>query len=575
MASRKTRFALIVAMIGAMAAAFPAMAQSSRQAADRQSMPVQTRDGPVRGFVRDGVTTFLGIPYAAPPVGDRRWKPPVPAPRHGLLDATKFASSCPQNNPLVVFTAGQSVDEDCLYLNIFTTGVGPSNGKLKPVIVWIHGGGSFTGSPADYDGSALAKGGPDGTPTVVVTINYRLGLLGFLAHPAFRKEGGHFANYGIMDQQAALRWVQANIRAFGGDPARVAVGGQSGGSVDTHAHVVSPLSAGLLNRAIFMSVPTGNFVPLDAAMRRGEAFAVAAGCQGSEAAAAGCLRKLSVPRLLQLQGTTKDNGPYLDPANQNVILDGSIIPLQLSEAYASGKFNRMPVLGGATKDELTFVIGMQQYYSGPPPGSAVTPFSGPPQRSLTAEDYAAKVAGSFGPAAARVLAQYPVAKYGGDPVMAYNRVLGDPIECFANLGALKLLARTVPTYGYDFTYREAPYYMPHMPGFRALAAHTIDIQFLFRGYHGGPLGVNLDQITGMPRELNAREGRLSEQLIGFWTTFADTGNPNKPGRTDWPQFTPNAPVFLQQDVPLSRVPEAQFRAQYQCAFWESLQAPAG
>lgn len=280
-----------------------------------------------------------------------------------------------------------------------------------------------------------------------------------------------------------------------------------------------------------------------------------------------------MPRILQLQGTIKDNGPYLDPSNQNVIVDGTIIPMSLQEAYTSGKFNKMPVLGGATQDELTFVLGYQEYYSGPPPGSAVTMYSGPTQHGITQEQYIANVTGAFGPKAADVLAQYPIANYGGDPFMAYNRVLADPLQCFANFQALKVLAKSVPTYGYSFTYGDSPYFMPHMPGFRALAAHTIDIQFLFQGYHGGPLGVNLDQVTGMPRELNAGESRLSDQLIGFWTNFANTGNPNKPGTSVWPAFTLDAPVLLQQDIPLSTMSEATFRAKYKCGFWESLQGP--
>jgi para-nitrobenzyl esterase len=552
---------------GTAVAVLPTVAQPSQS-----TVTVYAKTGPVRGFRRDGVSTFLGIPYAAPPIDERRWKPPAPAASHGLLDATKFGSSCPQLNPYVVFTAGQSVDENCLTLNIFTAGVGPSDGRLKPVIVWIHGGGNISGASADYDGSALARGGAEGTPTVVVTINYRLGLFGFLAHPALKSEGGLFANYGIMDQQTALRWVQANIRAFGGDPARVAVGGQSAGAGNALAHLVSPLSSGLLSRAIFMSGPAAagfSPVPLDEATGRGQRFAAAAGCPGSDYVAARCLRRLSPARILQLQGTIKDYGPYLDPGDQ-VIADGTIIPLQAAEALATGRFNHMPVMGGMTRDEPSFLIGMQQYFSGPPPGSTGAPFAGPPQRPLSAEDYAAKLM-SFGPLASRILTQYPVAKYGGDAGMAYNRAIADRLECTVNLSGLKLLARTVSAYGWDFTYQDAPFYMPHMPGFRASASHTIDIQFLFKDYHGGPLGVNLDQFTGMPRELNALETHLSERMIGFWTNFAARGNPNQPGRQDWPQLDPAAPVLLVQDIPASTVSEAKFRTQYNCDFWDSLQ----
>lgn len=527
---------------------------------------VQTAQGPVRGFVKDGVQTFLGIPYAAPPVGDLRWKAPVPPAPHGLLETKRFAPNCAQSNTLAVFTGPASIEEDCLYLNVFTTGTG---GKTRPVIVWFHGGGNFAGTAADYDGGRLATGGPEGTPAVVVTVNYRLGLLGFLAHPALLGEGAPGLNFGTLDQQAALRWVKENIAAFGGDPARVTIAGQSGGSVDVHANVVSPLAAGLVHGAIFMSAPAAGFVPLDAARERGQAFAEAAGCPGTGAEAAACLRALSVPRVLQLQGTIKDNGPYLDPANQNVIVDGTVIPSQPGEAYAAGRFNKVPVLGGATKDELTFVMGYQQYLSGPPPGAARTYASSPPQRPLSAEDYEERIKGQFGPAAPTVLAQYSVDKY-GSAMMAYNRVLGDPLQCSSNLAPLKVLARSTPTYGWVFSYQDAPFFLPRMEGFRPLSAHTIDIQFLFDGYHGGPLGVNVDQETGMPRGLNAAERRLSDQLIGFWTNFAATGNPNGRGNAPWPAMKPEAPVLLVQDVPLGTLTEAQLRRDYQCDFWDSL-----
>ncbi len=518
---------------------------------------VNTKDGAVRGFVKNGVSTFLGIPYAAPPVGNLRWMPPQPVKKHALLDATEFASNCPQSNALAVFGGPPSVNENCLYLNVFTTGK-RNLGSKKPVLVWIHGGGNFDGESNDYDGGKLATGGSQGTPTVVVTINYRLGLFGYLAQPALDSEGHLFANYGTLDQQAALRWVQRNIAAFGGDPNKVALGGQSGGSVDVHANVVSPLATGLFNRAIFQSAPSGVFVTLDAALARGNAFAKAAGCAGNSGKVAKCLRDLSPARILQLQGTIKDNGPFLDPGSENVIIDGAIIPRQLTDAYTSGKFNKMPVMGGDTKDESAFGIGNNEY------------FSGPPQAPMTETDYTSAINNQFGSKASQVLSQYPSSAYGGSPGMAYNRATSDSIECSANLGGLKLLAKSVPTYGYDFTYQDTPFFLPQLPGFRPLAAHTIDIEYVFDGYHGSPIGVNLDQTTGQPRGLNAKESNLSDQIIGFWTNFADTGNPNAMGRSTWPVFKANKPVFLQEDVPISVESETQFRSNYKCDFWDNL-----
>jgi para-nitrobenzyl esterase len=180
--------------------------------------------------------------------------PPQPAaPWLGTRDATKYGNICAQVTTLGVFAGPASVDEDCLYLNVFTTGVA---GRKKPVFVWIHGGGNVDGASNDYNGSKLATGGPMGSETVVVTTNYRLGLFGYLAHPALDAEGHLARNYGILDLQAVLRWVQRNIAAFGGDPNTVTLGGQSAGASDTGANVLSPLSAGLFNRAIFESSPT-------------------------------------------------------------------------------------------------------------------------------------------------------------------------------------------------------------------------------------------------------------------------------------------------------------------------------
>jgi para-nitrobenzyl esterase len=207
-------------------------------------------------------------------------------------------------------------------------------------------------------------------------------------------------------------------------------------------------------------------------------------------------------------------------------------------------------MGGAVKDELTFQTGITEY------------FSGPPQAPMTADQYNAAVTG---PAAA----EYPLSSFGGDPMLAYERYLTDPNKC-RELHVIKLWAPQVPTYAYDFTYQDAPYYFPKMPGFKPLAAHTIDIQFVFQGWHGGPLGVNLDQASGEPRELNSDETKLSDQLVAAWTNFANTGNPNGSGNSPWPKFTAsqNAKYFV-QDVPLSTTTISQFRAAYKCDFWDT------
>ncbi len=554
---------LLCSLLISLAAASSAIAHGEHR---HDNAPVvNTNEGAVRGFTEYGVNNFLGIPYAAPPIGDLRWRPPQSVQPWGEpLDATEFANTCAQVTELGAFAGPSSTSEDCLYLNVFTTGDGHRGGKA-PVIVWIHGGGNIDGESNDYDASKLATGGPMGSPTVVVTLNYRLGLFGYLSHPALNSEGHPFGNYGIMDIQAALRWVQRNISAFGGDPRKVTLGGQSAGATNTIANMISPQSAGLFQAAIAQSSPVDSnpFAPLSLATAAGNAFAEVAGCKGANAAS--CLRALSPARILQIQGTPNANGPYA----VGPIIDGIVVPITPETAWTTGQFNRVPVLGGSVHDEATFVSGISEY------------FSGPPQQPVNADTYVAVVNAIFnGPAgpggsgpnypagtANQVLAHYPLANY-ANPGRAYSAMLTDSISVgpCRSRHVDQLLSRWVPVYAYQFNYQNAPYYFPAMPGFEPLAAHTIDIQFLFKGYHGGNLGVN-------SRPLNAAETALSDQMVAAWTAFARTGNPNGSGNAPWPRYTTQAgaPAILSQNLPSSAtLTDAQFSANHQCSFWETV-----
>ncbi len=288
-------------------------------------------------------------------------------------------------------------------------------------------------------------------------------------------EGHAWGNYGILDSQAALRWVQKNISAFGGDPSNVTLGGQSAGAIDTSANLISPASSGLFHRAITQSSPIPNafFLPAGPALTNGNKFAAAAGCSN-----AACLRNLSTARILQLQGTPNASGPYVT----GPIVDGTIVPVFPETAWTTGAYHHMPILGGTTKDELTFGLAISEY------------FSGPPQVALTPAQYQANNS-------AAVLAQYPLSNYGNNPTAAQNRVFSDPFKC----NGYRVLTQQAATnggygvYGYDFAYQRAPFYFPQMPNsydptgfFQALAYHTSDIQFVFLKWHGGNLGVNLD-----------------------------------------------------------------------------------
>jgi para-nitrobenzyl esterase len=250
------------------------------------------------------------------------------------------------------------------------------------------------------------------------------------------------------------------------------------------------------------------------------------------------------------------------------IVDGTIIPIAPDQAWATGSFNKMPVLGGATHDELTYSAGISEY------------FSGPPQAPMTADQYAAQTAagapcafcaGGIMPPGAAAL--YPLSNYGGDPMLAYVRVTTDPLQCI-EVRVMQKIAAQVPTYAYEFTYPNSPFYYPQMPGFKALASHTIDIQFLFDHYHGGPLGVNLDQTTGQPRDLNGQETILSDQMVGAWTHFVKTGNPNGAGDSPWPKFSADdSGRFFLEDIPVSTKAVLQFKADHKCEFWDVQQVP--
>ena len=292
---------------------------------------VETGDGPIQGVYTHDVAEFLGIRYATPPVGDLRWRPPQPAAKWSeTLLTIDFGNTCVQNQSGKF--ARPSITEDCLYLNVYTPKDYAGKAEQRPVLVWFHGGGLVAGESNDYDGSKLAGKGD----SVVVTVNYRVGALGFFAHPALDGEGHDIGNYGLMDQQLALKWVQANIAKFGGDPHNLTIFGQSGGATAVMANLVSPTAAGLFQKIINQSGTHAVATPLAEAEQMGERFAAKAGCTKDVAA---CLRALSPATIISL-------GP--PPANF-YILDGKIITQAPYESFKRGQFNRVPILNGADR----------------------------------------------------------------------------------------------------------------------------------------------------------------------------------------------------------------------------------
>jgi len=510
--------------------------------------PTATTGGPVEGMAKNGVTQFLGIPYAQPPVGDLRWMPPQPAAKWtSPRQATKFGPTCAQVTTLGPFAGPPNSNEDCLYLNVFTA----DTKAKRPVLVWIHGGGYYDGASNDYDATKLVTRGK----LVVVTFNYRLNLFGFLAHPALDAEGHAFGNYGIMDMQAALKWVKQNIAAFGGDPGNVTLGGQSAGAGASAANVLSPGAKGLFHRAIFQSGGYTPFVPKSIAEDKGKKFAAAVGCATGDVAK--CLRALPAAKIEALAGSASETSPLIT----NPMVDGTVIPQQEIDLVNAGRFNKMPIMMGTTHDEGNFNAGILQYFK-------------KDRAALTEADYQGYLKRTYGGNAGaggsppaypadmidKVKAHYPVAKAGAQ--MAWDAAHSDMLACRGQYTAEALSAQ-VPVYMYLFDDRTAQTYFPKMPGFQPLAYHTADIAYVFTGYHGGP--------NGAPFTLTAAQARLSDQMVDAWANFARSGNPNASGDAPWPRWKKggDTPVYLlQRDGWKTVQTNAQFAAAHNCDFWQ-------
>jgi para-nitrobenzyl esterase len=498
----------------------------ARDGDDRAAFAI-TQEGIVRGVQTQATREFRGIPYARPPVGDRRWRPTERAARRsGVLDATELGSVCPQLEG--AFGEG-SISEDCLFLNVFT----PRRGfGLRPVMVWIHGGALVTGASNGFDATRLVEQGD----VIVVTINYRLGVLGFMAHPALSAESPDRAsgNYGLMDQQEALRWVRRNILFFGGDPTRVTIFGESAGGLSVHTHLASPTAGGLFQRAIVQSGAYQLAIPpLATVEAAGTAFATRAGCTDQTAT---CLRGLTVAQVL----AAAPGG--LSAATP--VLDGKLLTQSLDTAFASGQFNRVPVLEGANHDEWRLFVALSELTTG----------------VLTAEAYPAAIQATLGIPAALVplfVAQYPLASF-PSPSLALSALGTDGIfNCNARFVEQKLSA-FVPVFAYEFDDPDAPQGLLPPVSFPYGSAHASEIQYLF----------TLPNRVPAPG-LDADQQRLSEAMISYWTTFARTGQPNSRDTPDFPRFQVASDTMMSL-APPTPVPTTGFAADHRCAFWDSL-----
>ncbi|MDC0675585.1 carboxylesterase/lipase family protein [Nannocystis radixulma] len=488
---------------------------------------VHTSGGAIEGEQLADVVAFRGVRYAEPPVGDLRFRPPQPrmcVPE--LTPAIELGPRCPQveKNAQGQVTAMLG-DEDCLTLNVWTPATGDAG---RPVLVFIHGGGNATGGSDDalYDGVALAAA----QDVVVVTLNYRLGALGFLTHDTLAAESPEqvSGNYGILDQVLALQWVQDNIAGFGGDPQRVLLFGESAGAVNTCSLVGSSRAAGLFQRAIVQSGSCS-----ERALAKYEADIAAPWVAASGCADAACLRALSVSEILMLQ---PDGYPDVAALGQGwgPHVDGAVIPKPALTAMSEGTHNAMPLVFGANAEETAKAV--------------------PP---LTVPQYEALVQATFGPQAAMVLAQYPAADYGDDGQAAYVALTSDlKFICGARRAARAADAgQEAPVFRYQFAYDgyETP------PNTTAAAFHGLELVYIFASW-GAVLPDPLEY------EPNADDLAISQRLQSAWARFAATGDPAGADLT-WPAY-----VGADDNGALLDEPPDLFigvRTQ-QCDFWDML-----
>lgn len=508
--------------------------QQAPEAATADPALVQTTAGAVRGVVAEDHRLFAGIPYGAPPVGKLRWQPPEPASTwDGVRDATRFGPRCLQDLEGDI-ELGRQTDEDCLNLHVWTPAAVSASEKAEPlpVMVWIHGGAFVNGSAAVYDARRLvARGG-----IVVVTINYRLGALGFLAHPALGPPGA-VGNYGLADQQAALRWVRDNIAAFGGDPAKVTVAGQSAGGMSVCDHLVAPASRGLFDAAIIQSGPCQAQLALPEAERISIDYARDAGC-GDPAAAAECLRALPADKLQEPVRYFRIG----DDALSGPVTGTTVLPKDPMVAFADGDAARVPVVIGSNRDEFTLFMALQHLRG----------------EELLPGDYPRALAETFGPNAAAVADRYPLDRYGGSAPLAYSAAVTDAdFACVDELIGDDL-ARNAPVYSYEFNDRQAPAPDPLLTlPFPVGASHSLELRYLF-------------DVGGAPA-LNPAQRALSDQMIDYWSAFVRTGTPNGDGLPEWPEVGDDPAAGSRLSLKPGDISVVDdFDRVHQCSFWAGL-----
>ncbi|WDG32537.1 carboxylesterase family protein [Streptomyces sp. CA-278952] len=504
------------------------------------TVTARTDTGLVRGMRTATHTVYQGIPYAGPPRGAHRWAAPRPVrPWAGVRDATKPGPLCPQ--VASAYADVSSLEEDCLVLNV-TTGASTAARRPAPVVVWIHGDGAV-GAGAFFDARRLADRG-----TVVVTINYRLGVFGGFAYPGLEGSG----TFALQDQQAALRWVRRNAAAFGGDPGNVTVAGSSFGAAAISGHLTSPDARGLFHRAILASGEgmmdmsagaMGEGVPAyphytwrteRESRDTGVAMTSSLGCAGPDPRRAlRCLRALPVKKVLEV--------PNIMNAFQAFAYGNEVLPELPEAVLEQGRFPRIPLMSGATLDEHRLFVGMAHDAIGSP---------------FTAAQYAAALGTAFGRDADTVAERYPVTAF-PSPALAWSTVVTDRMWALGTYAQATAFGRHAPTYAYEFADRDTPMYLP-LPG-------TFD----FGAYHAGDTPYIFEDPDAQ-EHFTAAQVRLSDIMTDYWAQFARTGTPNRPGLPGWSPFDPADAVPHTQSLAPDRVGPVDYAARHRLDFWRRL-----
>ncbi len=469
--------------------------------------PIKIDGGLVEGTVEDGIAVYRGIPFAAPPVGDLRWRAPQPVkPWDGVLEATQFAPACPQMELKIPLFPKVETSEDCLYLNVWSPAK-TANDKL-PVMVWIYGGGFAMGSTSIpmYDGQRLAKMG-----VVVVSVAYRLGPLGFLAHPDLTAESEHkvSGNYGLLDQIAGLKWAQRNIAAFGGNPDGVTIFGESAGGISVSMLAASPLAKGLFHRAICQS--GGSFHP-PRTDKENNAIQFLAGAEQDGLAFAKRMGAETITELRQVQPEKWAKDPATQMGGCWPVVDGYVIVGDQYKLYEAGRYNDVPVLIGTNSDEGSMFV-----------------------RPTTPKQYEKIIHQRFGPFADKVLELYP-GQTEDQTFRAQADLLRDAVFGWSTWTWARLQRKTGTSdvYLYYFNQKQ-PMSLLSMFFKSDGAPHASEIPYVFRY-----IGQN-SMLISIPTEADKK---LSETMAGYWTNFAKTGNPNDNGLPQWPIFEPDQSTVM-------------------------------